>query len=172
MPPQPTGQAIPQGFGDEVFSRLERLLSRAPLAATPPAVATGPAASTAAPPLDAMDVRRLRRQEVLHSQTAVNTLPFMPPDPYGWRPPYAWDPDDRTPYSPAFFTHPRFANGPQIPQGIMDPPIAPEFVAAQTGIPLQQPRRAINSNVRDMVDQIHHQGIFRTGDEDNMPYTS
>ena len=54
----------------------------------------------------------------------------------------------------------------------MDPPIAPEFVAAHTGIPLQQPRRAINLNVREMVDQIHHQGIFRTGDEEDMPYTA
>ena len=41
-----------------------------------------------------------------------------------------------------------------------------------SGTPLQQPRCAVNSNVRDMVDQIHQQSAFRSGSNDDMPYTA
>ena len=41
-----------------------------------------------------------------------------------------------------------------------------------SGIPLQQPRRAVNSNVRAMVDQTHQLRAFGTGSNDDMPYTS
>ena len=52
----------------------------------------------------------------------------------------------------------------------MDPPIAPEVISAQTGIPLQQPIRALdNRHVRDMANQFHSSAQLRTGDRYTMP---
>ena len=73
---------------------------------------------------------------------------------------------------PAIFTHPRWANGSQFPSEPMDPPIFPETFAESTGTPLQYQRRAVSQNARDMVDEIHWQRIFRTGNSEDVPYTA
>lgn len=164
--PGATRETVPGVTGDEVVARLSRLWDPT---ARPMAASAIPEQQSEAEAERAL--RRQHRQDQLNAHVAVNVLPIVPPDPSGWRPPYAWDPTQAN-AMPAFFTHPRFANGPQFPQAIADPPITPEVFSTATGIPLQIPRRATNTDVRNMTDQLHQLSIFRTGDNDYMAYTA
>ena len=153
-------QQVPRVTAADVAARLQNSSTR-PMAA----------ATIQAQQPTADDPRRLCRQEQLNANIAVNVLPIGYLDPSRWRPPYAWDPTQANAI-PAFLTHPRLANGPTLPQVAMDPPMDPEVFPMASATPLQQPGRSVNSNVRDMVDQIHKTRHFGTGSDDDMPYTT
>jgi hypothetical protein len=116
------------------------------------------------------EAHRTRRVQV-DAYIGINPVPPTgPPDPTAWRPPYAWGPTQANSI-PAIFTHPRWAQGPIHQQAMMDPPIVPEALAAMRGDDLSG-RPVENSYWRTTVNDLHRTGIFRTGSQEEMPYTA